>query len=191
MAPTRAASQKQKHEDAEFEPEPKSRRSNERNDDAKYRRYTMPKRIASAEVIREKRRKQMAEKRAAEKAKRRKPEQRRRAKLASDERDAAAALAKMLALKKAQSPLPPSSEESASDESDDKDTWIEPWIDTTDEALQAFLGEGLARQEPEVECDEEVPEEPNGEEGLHTPVAAAAFREEMSDAWALATAYTY
>ncbi|KAJ7127929.1 hypothetical protein C8R44DRAFT_733332 [Mycena epipterygia] len=137
----------------------------------------------NAEVIRKKCRKQMAEKRAAEKAKRRKPEQRRRAKLASDERDAAAALARMLALKKAQSPLPPSSEESASDESDEEDAWVEPWIETAEDALQAFLGDGVAGQEPEVECDEEAPEEPNGEEGLHTPVAAAArvfgFRQEV------------
>ncbi|KAJ7089989.1 hypothetical protein C8R44DRAFT_723460 [Mycena epipterygia] len=190
MAPRQAASRKRKHDNAEFKPQycmhltdgwwtdetPQEDRSL-----GGATKEATPGNIGSAlrqEVIRERRRKQMAEKRAAEKAKRRRPEQLRRAKLASDERDATTALSKMLALTRADSPLPPSDEEfydSDDGSTDDNAQWrfVDP-----DEQLRAYLDEQQMtghQVDPQSDVEEDLVEEgPDGKEGIHTPSKAPA-----------------
>ncbi|KAJ7088242.1 hypothetical protein C8R44DRAFT_892781 [Mycena epipterygia] len=194
MAPRQAASRKRKHDNAEFKPQ-KTEVSEEQRK-RRRREISAVHYAKNAEVIRERRRKQMAEKRAAEKAKRRRPEQLRRAKLASDERDATTALSKMLALTRADSPLPPSDEEfydSDDGSTDDNAQWrfVDP-----DEQLRAYLDEQQMtghQVDPQSDVEEDLVEEgPDGKEGIHTPSKAPArpaIEPKTSDARTLATPY--
>ncbi|KAJ7099022.1 hypothetical protein C8R44DRAFT_748078 [Mycena epipterygia] len=99
-------------------------------------------------------------------------------KLASDERDATTALSKMLALTRADSPLPPSDEEfydSDDGSTDDNAQWrfVDP-----DEQLRAYLDEQQMtghQVDPQSDVEEDLVEEgPDGKEGIHTPSKAPA-----------------